>query len=171
MSVVQASLRIISSDGDLPLPKLAAKMNDFLHRSTPSSSYATFFYAQIDEKNRRLRYVNAGHNPPFVLHAASEVQELAAGGSVIGLFPQMPYEDSAIDLKSGDVLLAFTDGVTEARNPSDEEFGEQRLKSLLREAAGLSASGISLAIWEELKNWIQDAEQHDDLTFVIVKIR
>jgi serine phosphatase RsbU (regulator of sigma subunit) len=171
MSVVQASLRIISAEGNISLPQLATKMNDFLHRSTPPFSYATFFYAQIDEQNRRLRYVNAGHNPPYLVHSDSTIQELAASGSVLGLFPQMSYEDAAIDLKSGDTLLAFTDGVTEAHNPSDEEFGEERLKALLLEVAPLRAAEISSRISGELTNWIQNAEQYDDITFVVMKIK
>ena len=149
MAVVQASLRIVASDGETSLPDLAAKMNGFLHRSTGSNSYATFFYAQLDERNRQLRYVNAGHNPPYLLraaeHAASdpEIRELSIGGTVLGLFPQMTYEEATVDLKSGDVLVAFTDGVTEALNVAEEEFGEERLKELLRGVVQLPAAEIS----------------------------
>ena len=102
-------------------------MNGFLHRSTGSNSYATFFYAQLDERSRQLRYVNAGHNPPYLLRPAAgqsagssdelpEIRELTIGGTVLGLFPQMTYEEATVQLQSGDVLVAFTDGVTEALN-------------------------------------------------------
>ncbi|MGH9718962.1 MAG: SpoIIE family protein phosphatase, partial [Bryobacteraceae bacterium] len=171
MSVVQASLRILSADGNISLPQLAAKLNRFLHRSTGSSSYATFFYAQIDEAARQLRYVNAGHNPPYLLRAVNaEIQELSTGGTVIGLFPQMRYEEAAIDLNPGDLLVAFTDGLPEALNPSDEEFGEERLKDLLRQVAHLPVPEISTRISQELKNWIHDAAQYDDLTFIVMKV-
>ncbi len=180
MSVVQASLRILSTEGDISLPQLAARMNNFLHRSTKSNSYATFFYAEIDEASRRLHYVNAGHNPPYLLRSNnvhstgstdnSEIQELATGGSVIGLFPQMSYQEAAIDLRSGDVLIIFTDGVTEALNPKEEEFGEERLKELLQQLVHLPVQEISARISEELKNWIKDAAQHDDLTFIVMKV-
>ena len=86
MSSVQASLRILSSDTDISLPQLVTKMNRFLHNSTGSNKYATFFYAQIDDRGRQLRYVNAGHLPPYLLRSASAIQELSTGGSVIGLF-------------------------------------------------------------------------------------
>jgi len=169
MSVVQASLRILSSEGDISLPQLAAKMNSFLHRSTASNSYATFFYAQIDERSRQLRYVNAGHLPPYLLRA-SDLQELSAGGAVIGLFPHMSYEEATIDLLPGDVLIAFTDGVTEALNVKEEEFGDERLKELLRRVVHLPVQEIASRISEELRTWIKDTSQYDDLTFVVMKV-
>ena len=176
MAVVQASLRIVASDGETSLPDLAAKMNGFLHRSTGSNSYATFFYAQLDERNRQLRYVNAGHNPPYLLRAAEhatgdpEIRELSIGGTVLGLFPQMTYEEATVDLKSGDVLVAFTDGVTEALNVAEEEFGEERLKELLRGVVQLTAAEISSRLSETLRGWIKDTTQYDDLTFVVMKV-
>jgi sigma-B regulation protein RsbU (phosphoserine phosphatase) len=181
MAVVHASLRIIAAEGNISLPELAARMNHFLHRSTGSSSYATFFYAQIDEEKRRLRYVNAGHNPPFLVRseavyadvdgAASRIEELATGGMIIGMFPVASYQEGAVDLRSGDVLLIFTDGVTEALNPEEEEFGEERLKALLRRVAHLPVGEMTACISQELNNWIGDAPQHDDLTFVILKMK
>jgi sigma-B regulation protein RsbU (phosphoserine phosphatase) len=171
MSVVQASLRILSCENNVTLPQLAAKMNQFLHRSTPSNSYATFFYAQLDKSTRRLRYVNAGHLPPYLLHSqGGGVEELSTGGAVIGLFPQMNYEEAAVDMQPGDVLVAFTDGVTEALNASDEEFGEERLKDLLRRVVHLPVAEISSRITEELRHWISDAPQYDDLTFIVMKV-
>ena len=140
MSVVQASLRVISSERDLTLPQLAAKMNYFLYRSTGPNSYATFFYAQLDQQTRELRYVNAGHNAPYLLRNGGEstVEELTTGGTIIGMFPQTRYEEGTLALHPGDVLIVFTDGVTEALNPADEEFGEDRLKEVLRAVGGLS---------------------------------
>ena len=180
MAVVQASLRIVA-DEDTSLPKLAEKINGFLHRSTGSNSYATFFYAQLDEESRRLTYVNAGHNPPFLFrssprpagaHADSgiEIYELNVGGTVLGLFPQMTYEQGTLDLRTGDVLIAFTDGVTEALNVAEEEYGETRLKDLLRTVIHLPAAEISARISEELRQWIKNTDQYDDLTFVIMKV-
>jgi sigma-B regulation protein RsbU (phosphoserine phosphatase) len=179
MSVVQASLRIISSAGDVPPPRLVARMNQFVYRSTPASKYATFFYAQLDEQ-RRLRYVNAGHNAPYLLRAgrrstadsgSPEIEQLSVGGTVVGMFPEMVYEEATVELCPGDVLLAFTDGVPEAHNPENEEFGEERLQLLLRQAAHLPADEISGRISAEMKDWIRDAEQYDDLTFIVMKMR
>ncbi len=170
MSVVQASLRIISAERNVSLPELAARMNRFLYRSTGANSYATFFYAQIDEANRQLRYVNAGHNPPYLVRSVAapadiaDIEELATGGMIIGMFPHANYDEGTVDLRSGDVLVAFTDGVTEALSPTEEEFGEERLKDLLRRVAHLPVDEMSSQISSELKNWIHDAAQHDDLT-------
>ncbi len=178
MAVVQASLRIVAAEEGTSLPELAAKMNGFLHRSTGSNSYATFFYAQLDEATRQLRYVNAGHNPPYLLRPATsgapasqpEIRELSIGGTVLGLFPQMSYEEATVDLQSGDVLVAFTDGVTEALNTAEEEFGEERLKDLLRGVIHLPAAEISARLSEGLRGWIKDTAQYDDLTFVVMKV-
>jgi sigma-B regulation protein RsbU (phosphoserine phosphatase) len=171
--VVQASLRVISSERDIGLPQLAAKMNYFLYRSTGPNSYATFFYAQLDQHTRELRYVNAGHNAPYLLRAGGEspVEELTTGGTIIGMFPQTRYEEGTLALNTGDVLIVFTDGVTEALNPAEEEFGEERLKELLRAVSGLGVEEMSARVAGELKGWIQDAAQYDDLTFVLMKVK
>jgi sigma-B regulation protein RsbU (phosphoserine phosphatase) len=175
MSVVQASLRIIAGE-DISLAAVAAKMNRFLYKSTRSNGYATFFYACVDtgsaESRRQLRYVNAGHNPPFLLRrtAAGTVEELPAGGTVIGLFPQMSYAEAAIDLTPGDVLMAFTDGVPEAQNPAEEEFGEERVRQLLVRFADRDVESLAAEIAAELKAWIAGADQYDDLTFILLKV-
>jgi putative ABC transport system permease protein len=169
MSVVHASLRIISADADIPLPQLASRMNSFLHRCTQANKYATFFYAQLDERCRQLRYVNAGHNPPYLV-TAREIQELSTGGSVIGLFPDMPFEEGTVDMQPGDLLVMFTDGVTEALNVDGEEFGEARLKMLVRAVCPLPVQEISSRLVDELRTWTNGAAQYDDLTFVLLKM-
>jgi sigma-B regulation protein RsbU (phosphoserine phosphatase) len=178
-SIVHASLRIISADGSISLPELAARMNHYLYRSTRSSSYATFFYAQIDEQKRQLHYVNAGHNPPYLIRSIgtqasaaglADFAELNTGGTIIGMFPRADYEEATVDLQPGDVLVAFTDGVPEALNPNDEEFGDERLRELLSRSAHLPADQIAARIVEEVKNWIRDAPQYDDLTFLVMKV-
>jgi predicted permease len=179
MAVVQASLRIFVAEGTsnrrTSLPELAAKINEYLHRSTLSKSYATFFYAQLDETSRQLRYVNAGHNPPYLVRPGSnggeaEIRELNVGGTVLGLFPEMSYDEATVDLQPGDVLIAFTDGVTEALNLAEEEFGEARLKEVIRSSLHLPAAGISARLSETLRSWIEDTAQYDDLTFVVMKV-
>ena len=174
MSVVQASLRVITSAGEIPLSQLAARMNAFLHQSTGANKFATFFYAELDETTRQLAYVNAGHNPPFLVRASDAggaVVELAAGGTVIGLFEEMPYESASVELQSGDLLVAFTDGVTEALDASGDEFGEERLKDLLRSVRGATAVDVASHLAAAMTAWIGGAEQHDDLTFVVVAMR
>ena len=174
MSVVQASLRVISSQRTESLSQLAAQMNGFLYQSTGANKYATFFYAQIDARGQRLRYVNAGHNPPYVVrrtNGVTEIIELHVGGTVLGLFPDIAYHEADIDLRAGDLLVAFTDGVTDALNSAGEEFGEERLKDVLRAAAGISAAEVSERLAATMRDWIGSAEPHDDLTFVVVAIK
>jgi putative ABC transport system permease protein len=171
MSVVQASLRVISSQRGSSLSDLAAQMNGFLYQSTGANKYATFFYAQVDERGQRLRYVNAGHNPPYLVrctNATIGITELSVGGTVLGLFPDIEFQAADIELQPGDLLVAFTDGVTEALNAAGEEFGEDRLKEVLRASVGAPADAISKRLADTMRDWIGDAEQHDDLTFVVV---
>jgi putative ABC transport system permease protein len=178
MSVVQTSLRMIAADRSVSLSQLAGRMNEFLYGSTPGNRYATFFYAVLDGGRRALHYVNAGHNPPYLIRATRadrvethEIQELSAGGPVIGLLPEADYHASVVDMCAGDTLLAFTDGVTEAHNPDNEEFGDERLKTLFRETAHLGAEEISMRLTASLTAWIRDAPQYDDLTLVVMKVR
>jgi predicted permease len=170
MSVVQASLRVIASEPAVPLPELAARMNHFVYRSTGPSSYATFFYAEFD--GRRLRYVNAAQSPVYVVRAVTgAVEEIETGGTVIGMFARQSWEDGAVELASGDVLLVATDGVTDALNPAELEYGEERLKALLPRIAPLPLEAMAEALLGALKAWIEDAPQYDDLTFVLLKVK
>jgi len=108
--------------------------------------------------------------PPYLLRPASAIQELSTGGAVIGLFADLSYEEATVDLQPGDVLVAFTDGVTEAMNAAEEEFGEERLKELLQQVVHLPVDAIAAGISGALRNWIKDAAQYDDLTFVVMKV-
>lgn len=173
MSVVQASLRLMSTDRSGSCAELAAKMNRFLYGSTAGNKYATFFYAQVDPVTHTLRFVNAGHNPPYLVRRTStgiEAQQLKAGGTVLGLFPESDYEAGELRLCPGDMLVAFTDGVSEALNVQGEEFGEARLEALLVNAMGCSADAISDRLTTAMRDWIGGAEQHDDLTFIVLAV-
>jgi sigma-B regulation protein RsbU (phosphoserine phosphatase) len=172
-SAVHASLRVMTTERELSSAQLASQLNRFLYRSTATNSYATFFYAQLELQSRRLCYVNAGHNPPYLVRrtkATVEISELSVGGTVLGLFPDVVYENGNIDLRPGDLLVAFTDGVTEALNVAGEEFGEARLKDLLRVAAHASAEEISSILAGRIREWIAGTEQYDDVTFVIAAV-
>jgi putative ABC transport system permease protein len=172
VSVVQASLRSLAEDPGISLSQLTGRINRLLCASTGPQSYATFFYARFDERTRSLNYVNGGHNPPFLLrnHQSGAIEELTAGGMIIGMFPFSQYEEGTVQLEPGDVLLLFTDGVSEAHNPLEEEFGEERLRDLLKRFGHLPAEQMSAAMLDELQRWMADAPQHDDLTFVLMKL-
>jgi predicted permease len=178
MAAIQASLRILTADKEISPAELASRMNSFLYRSTGFDRYATFFYVQLNSEKRRLRYVNAGHNPPFLMRVSqpangespANIEELRTGGTVIGMFPSADYEEAQVELRPGDVMLAFTDGVSEALNTGQEEFGEARLKNLLTQVAHLPVKEMLPLIAQELRSWIGTAPQHDDMTFIIAKI-
>lgn len=176
-AAVQSSIRIIASGQTVTPVEMASKLNSFLYRNTGSSTYATFFYGNI--RGKQLRYVNAGHNPPWLLrpsnsdgHAAQSyvcAEQLKAGGTVIGMFPETEYEEGIVLLEPGDLVFAFTDGVTEALNTDEQEFGEERLHELACRLGNLPVEEIVARVTEEVRQWIGNAPQHDDLTLVVVK--
>ena len=175
MSTVQATLRSLSADGagkGSPAD-IVAKLNRLLCNSTGGTNYVTFFYAQFDQTTRRLAYVNAGHNPPFFFRAdpSQDFRILSSGGMFVGMFEHCGYEQEVVQMRPGDALIAFTDGLPEARNAQDEEFDEERIKEAVAATWRLSAPEIRDEIARRVKEWIASAPQHDDLTFVVMKVK
>lgn len=180
MSSVQASLRsqTMTLEGEVfsrSLGELVANLNRLLCASTGGATYVTFFYAQYDERTRRLSYVNAGHNPPMLLrrngNGSSHCRQLTTGGLFIGLFEGTGYDEETLELQSGDLLVAFTDGVTEAMDAEGEEFGETRLQGLLESFSHLPSAEVRTRLVESLNAWTSGAPQHDDFTFVVLKVK
>jgi phosphoserine phosphatase RsbU/P len=175
MSTVQATLRSLSVDGagNSSLADMVATLNRLLCGSTGGANYVTFFYAQFDQTTRRLAYVNAGHNPPFFFRASPsrDFRSLSSGGMFVGMFEHCDYEQEVVQMRPGDALIAFTDGLPEARNAQDEEFDEERIKEAVAATAHLSAPEIRDEIARRVKEWIASAPQHDDLTFVVMKVK
>jgi phosphoserine phosphatase RsbU/P len=164
------------------LSQLAISLNRLLFASTSSASYVTLFYASYDESSGRLSFVNAGHNPPFVLHADPATGEMAAhvhsngvmklesGGPMLGLFQDCPVQESSFQLRSGDFLFAYTDGAIDAVNPIGEEFGEDRLLRLVKSKAHLPAIQARDEIFHGIEEWCSGAAQPDDITMVVLKV-
>jgi len=177
MSTVQATLRILLSGAthqlNGSLSAMVATLNRLLLNSTGGANYVTFFYAEFDESARRLAYVNAGHNPPILFRAdhAGDFRELSCGGMFVGMFDHCGYEQEVVQMQPGDVLIGFTDGLSEALNVRGEEFGEARIRATLAETAGLAVNEIRDEIARRAQTWGQGAPQHDDLTFVILKVK
>ncbi|HJS57125.1 MAG TPA: SpoIIE family protein phosphatase [Vicinamibacteria bacterium] len=172
MSIVQASLR--SQYGGVPLPELVASMNRLLYRSTARNAFASFFVAQFDELSGRLAYVNAGHNPPLLVRPngkAASVRLLQTGGLVIGALADVAYEVEAVELLPGDLIVAYTDGVTEAFDPDEQEFGEDRLREVVLAAAHLPVGVVADRIVEAVHLFVREAPQHDDITLVVARVR
>jgi sigma-B regulation protein RsbU (phosphoserine phosphatase) len=158
--------------------RIVERANRQITGSMMDANYVTLFYAEFDEQAGTLHYTNAGHNPPLLLRGSRkdkkgqpEVERLDRGGTVIGLFQDVEYEDGELLLESGDLLVAFTDGLIEARSPQGQEFGEERLIRLLAKSTHLSSADLEKMILKTVKSWTANAEQEDDLTLVIVKRR
>jgi sigma-B regulation protein RsbU (phosphoserine phosphatase) len=153
------------------LSKVVGKINNIIYENTPADKFITFFCAIINLQTRTMISVNAGHNPPFLLKKSGEVRTLTKGGVILGVISTLvPYEVESTSLDSGDTLLLFTDGVTEAMNTAREEFGEERLISLLKSHADKPASTIIDTIVEETTRFQPAGEQHDDITLVCLKL-
>lgn len=149
---------------------LLGLLNHQLYESTPAEKYATLFLGIYEGHNRTLTYSNGGHLPPIVMSMDGSVRRLDCGGTVVGLFDNMTYEQGSVQLHRGDIFMAYSDGVTEPENDYGE-FGEQRLVDLLRENRGLSLDRISELVTAAVDDWIGPGEQPDDVTLVLARVR
>jgi phosphoserine phosphatase RsbU/P len=173
MAGLQASLRAQASIAGHNLAELMSRVNRLLYEVSSENRYATFFYAQYDPCNRHLIYVNAGHNPPLVLRKSDSewrVMRLDVGGAVVGLLRQPLYTQGAITLEFGDLVVAFTDGVSEAMNVQDEEWGEENLIAVAKTCAGLPAAESVHRIMAAAHAFTAGAPQHDDMTLVLLQV-
>jgi phosphoserine phosphatase RsbU/P len=176
MANLQAAMRtqLVASKHDSPesvgksLADLMAQLNQQIYRSSPPEKYATLFLSRYDADARRLWYCNAGHLPPVVFDGG-QMQLLEPTGMVVGLFPNAAYEAKFVDLRPGSVLAIFTDGLTEAVNSEDEEFGENRLFEALRQSLVRTPEGIWDSVVSRISNWQGDLPQHDDITLIVAK--
>ena len=168
MSNLQAAVRGFAS-ADLPTEELCARLNALLYRNMASDRFITFFYGQLDGASRVLQYVNAGHNPPVVLHQDGSHGRLTEGGAVLGVFPSQKFTRGTTRLERGDRVVLFTDGVTEASDPDDEEFGEERLVRLLQQSTGSSANELQAKIMQAAGDFCR-GHWHDDATLLVLAV-
>ncbi len=150
--------------------RILSLLNRHLYRSTQPEKYATLFLAHYDGLSRRLIYSNGGHLPPILLRANDTVTRLDRGGSVVGLLDELEWEQGTVHLGAGDILIAYSDGVTEPENDFGE-FGESRLLEVVRRHRHLSLDAISEQVIQTLRTWIGDQEQPDDVTLVLARQR
>ena len=171
MASLRASLRSIAGLRQGDLGTLISRVNEIVYESSTSSRYATFFYAEYDPFTHLLTYVNAGHNPPYVLRG-TETIPLTPTGTVVGLLSDAAYAQETLQLHPGDVLIAFTDGISEAMNHQDEEWGEDRMlvtaRQLLdRPDCKTTADQLLTCIFEAADKFTAGAPQHDDMTLLV----
>ena len=169
MSNLQAALRSQASSSPLPKPCIT-QVNSLLHSCTNSEKFVTLFYGIYDADKKSLHYTNAGHNPPIVIDPQGEYSTLDVGGIVIGAVSQFPYEEGHIDLKPGNILIMYSDGITETENEEEEQFGEERVIDIIREHADLKAAEISEKIVEEVNSFSKKSPQQDDMTLIVMKV-
>nr|HMS40768.1 PP2C family protein-serine/threonine phosphatase [Pyrinomonadaceae bacterium] len=152
-----------------PLMQTIVSVNKYLTENTPSNRFVTLFAAELDPQTGVLTYINAGHNPPLVGRANGEVEQLESGGFPLGLILMAEYEIGQLQLNSGDSLIVYSDGVSEANNLKEEEFGMDRLKAVVSKNINRSAAGLRDKVENALSNFTQTAPANDDITLVIVK--
>jgi sigma-B regulation protein RsbU (phosphoserine phosphatase) len=168
-SNVMNLLRHSGIDGEKPVAEVVQKLNSQIYHFTSANKFATFFYAVYDDAGQTLTYCNAGHNPPLYF-VGSGVHRLCAGGTVVGVFEDSRYDQETIHVNSGDLFLAYTDGIVESLNEYGEEFGENRLIELIQENRHLDAEEIKEAIVDRVLSWTYAGEREDDMTLIVAKI-
>jgi sigma-B regulation protein RsbU (phosphoserine phosphatase) len=149
---------------------LLALLNHQLYESTPPEKYATLFLAIYDGRTNRLTYSNGGHLPPILIGKDGGLRRLDEGGTVVGLFDSMTYEEDSVQMSPGEIFVAYSDGVTEPENDFGE-FGEERLIDLVRQNRHLPLPQISQIVTQAVDDWIGDNEQPDDVTLVLARAR
>ena len=161
---------VADADVDGALARMTANINRQLCQSTEANRFATLFLSLYEDETRTLRYTNAGHNAPLLVRADGRVEELSAGGIMVGAFDWATYEEVSTDLQPDDVLVIYSDGITEAQRVTGEEYGAVRLKQFAVNNRHLSADELRHAIFKEIDDWAGEQERSDDQTLVIVRV-
>jgi serine phosphatase RsbU (regulator of sigma subunit) len=165
-----ACLHTLADGGSGGLCEWVKMLNRLLCSSTQAGFFVTLFLAVLYPKEKKLVYVNGGHNPPLVCRVNGELVQLDPGGPLVGALPQAQYESGEIMLHSGDILLMYTDGITEAVTPAGEEYGEERLGPFLRESSGRSAETIAQQLVDQVRSHTGLKNQADDMTLLVLNV-
>ncbi len=171
MASLQASLRSEATRASDNLSAMMGSVNRLVYEASSSNRYATFFYGQYDPLSRQLTYVNAGHNPPMLFHSCNgecHASRLEACGTVVGLLEDALYQQATLAIAPGDVLIAFTDGINEAMNAAEDEWGEERLIQTVKSCLGLPPAEIIACIMRNADTFVAGAKQNDDMTLIVL---
>jgi phosphoserine phosphatase RsbU/P len=175
MASLQAFLRAQTLSGLVNLETLMTNVNRLVYAASSYNRYATFFYSQYDPRSHVLTYVNAGHNAPIVLSKnglALSVRRLDTGGPPVGLLAEAKFQSAQIGLCPGDLMVLFTDGISEAMNTDEEEWGEERLLKTLGALDGVAQpKAIIQEVFRKADEFAGNAPQHDDMTMVVIAVR
>jgi serine phosphatase RsbU (regulator of sigma subunit) len=170
MANLQASIRSQYSVASENLPQILQSVNRLFYENSEPNRYTTLFAGSYDDAARGLRYVNCGHNPPLVLRQDGSVERLSATATVLGLFEQWQCSTNEVQFQPGDLLVLYSDGVTEAYNDREEEFGEARLIQVLEAGRNLEISALLTKLLEEV-NQFSAGKQSDDVTAIVARVR
>ncbi|MBD0373377.1 MAG: SpoIIE family protein phosphatase [Pyrinomonadaceae bacterium] len=162
---------VADADIDGAVARKVTNINTQLCQSTDANRFATLFLTLYEDRTRTLRYTNGGHNAPILVRADGTVERLTTGGMMVGAFEWATYEEGKTQLEAGDVLVIYSDGITEAERAPGEEYGEQRLVELVIKHRRSSAHDIREAIFADVDAWSGEKERGDDQTLVIMKAR
>ncbi|HEV2202659.1 MAG TPA: SpoIIE family protein phosphatase [Bryobacteraceae bacterium] len=168
MSSLQARVKVLFDDGD-ELAQKITRLNKNTAASCPDNRFITFFMTVADPATGELVYTNAGHNPPLLVRKNGTVEQLKGGGIILGIVPMAKYQEFRIRMDSGDTLVLYSDGVTEAVNPADVDYGEDRLGELAASLRGRPAEELVAAIQSEVAKFSAGAPQADDITVVVMR--
>jgi sigma-B regulation protein RsbU (phosphoserine phosphatase) len=169
MASFRASL-IAEIRNNYDIRSIMFKVNNLLFESTEPENYVTALYGVLDIKNRIFTFANGGHNAPMLRHADGNIEYLTQGGMALGALENSKYEERPVKLNTGEIIVFYTDGVTEAKNEKEEEFGTQRLKQVINISHPFSANQIMENIQNAVKTFTNDASYADDLTLVVIKV-
>jgi sigma-B regulation protein RsbU (phosphoserine phosphatase) len=174
MASLRASLRGVTIDNPREFAKLMEKVNRLVYEASANNRYATFFFGAFDPATRIFECVNAGHNAPLVLReqpdGSFEILRLEADGPVVGLLPFAVYTEQSLRLEPGDLLISYTDGISEAMTHEDEEWGEERMIAAAAAAKDCPADEVLRTVFAEADKFTAGAPQHDDMTLLILKL-
>jgi len=169
MSSLQARVQVLF-DEPADLAALVTRLNRIINSNCPANRFISFFIGVLDPKTGQLNYVNAGHNPPLVARRDGTVEKLDCTGLILGIMSSARYEQQTVTLQPGDIVVLFSDGVTEASRPDvDEEFGEERLAQAVFKLRDLPAKSIIEAINQQVQEFTVGSPPADDITLVIAK--
>ncbi len=168
MANLQASLRS-QTYNDNPVRECIARCNHHLFQSTSAEKFATLFYGILDTHANKLTYCNAGHEPPFLVSENGQSERLKEGGTMIGIMDSFPFQEAVITFKPGDMLIVYSDGVSEAMNSDKEQFGESRLSESLAQNRALTAGHLIEQLVRGVRTHAGSAPQYDDITTLVVK--
>ncbi len=170
MATFQASLRTLS-ETSCSLPDLVASMNRYASTNSQGGRrFTTAFLAEFDPGSRALTYINAGHNTPILRHSSGATERLTNGGLPLGIQADAAYESGNLTLQPGDWLVIFTDGLVEAVNAREEEYGEQRLLAVLQGGVAVSPDELLRRVMSDLDGFVGVTPQHDDVTCMVIKV-